>query len=495
MAIGNRVAICYISNNGFELAQRLSRLYPEAKVVRFKSGIVPDLWQGYKSLVFIMAAGIVVRSIAHLIKDKRTDPAVVVLDENGDYAVSLLSGHQGGANDLAREIAGFLKGQAVITTASEVKTKPKRLVIGIGCKKGTTSDEIEDAVNKAGLSLLSISSIATIDRKADEPGLSAFAQKYSLKINSFTQDELNRVKGVSESELVFKLTGAKAVAEPAALLASGANKLLVPKQRIGNVTVAVAENRGRTSSTCPTGKLYIVGIGPGDIEQITPYAGQAIANSDVVVGYDTYLSLIQELIRDKQIVATGMTREIERCQRAIELTISGKRVCLISGGDPGIYAMAGLVFEMLQEEKIEWLEIEVIPGIPALNASASRLGAPLMHDFACISLSDRLTKWELIEKRLESAAIADFVIVLYNPKSQGRQEHIHKAQKIILKHRAPQTPVGIVRSAMRRDERIIITNLKDMLSSEIDMQTTVIIGNSQTFVWKKWMITPRGYAR
>ncbi|MBZ0158247.1 MAG: precorrin-3B C(17)-methyltransferase [Alphaproteobacteria bacterium] len=259
--------------------------------------------------------------------------------------------------------------------------------------------------------------------------------------------------------------------------------------------------------------LYIVGTGPGSTEHITPYAQDIIRKSDVIVGYGTYLDLIPELIKDKEVFSTGMTKETDRCRKAVELALAGKTVTVISGGDPGIYAMAGLVFEMLRTsppvspcaacspengtggKKDSLPHVEVIPGISALNACASRLGAPLMHDFACISLSDRLTPWDTIEKRLAAAAAADFVVVLYNPKSMGRQEHISTARSILLKHRSTETPVGLVKAAMRPEERVVLTNLRDMLNHEIDMQTTVIIGNSTTFTWEGWMITPRGYEK
>ncbi len=185
---------------------------------------------------------------------------------------------------------------------------------------------------------------------------------------------------------------------------------------------------------------------------------------------------------------------MERCSKAVELAASGKKIAVVCSGDPGIYAMAGLVFEIVRAQTADSTpEIEVIPGIPALNASASRLGAPLMHDFASISLSDLLTPWEVIEKRLGAAAEADFVIVIYNPKSKGRPEHIKKARDIILKSRPADTPVGIVRAAMRDEEEITVTDLGNMLDYTIDMQSTVIIGNSQTFVWRDKMVTPRGY--
>ncbi|MBI5205798.1 MAG: cobalamin biosynthesis protein [Nitrospirae bacterium] len=617
MATGNKVkqrakskeqrtkgaAIFYITDKGLVLAEKLKGLYPDVKVFKFKPDTVSEFWGKHKSFIFIMATGIVVRAIAPLIKNKKTDPAVVVLDEKGRFAVSLLSGHIGGANNIAKQIADFLGGEAVITTASDVNNmpsidlwamennlvienwesvpeisarflnkgklkvysdirismpkgfqttdnpdsavilitnknnlsthspihpfthlylRPKNLIIGIGCNSGTSASEIEDAVkgalSKNRLSFLSVQSIATIDKKGAEPGLLSFAGKYNLKINTFTPDELNSVSNVEKSEAAFKATGANAVAEPAAMLASGADKLLVRKQKIGNVTVAVAGQRAKSKEQ-RQGKLYIVGTGPGTIKHITPYAQNVIKESDVIVGYGTYLDLIKELTRGKEVISTGMTKEIDRCQKAVGLAMSGRTVSVISGGDPGIYAMAGLVFEILKGQRAESREqratsgrhenyvespmlyapcavsVEVIPGISALNACAARLGAPLMHDFAAISLSDRLTPWKLIEERLESAAKTDFVIVLYNPKSMGRPEHINKARKIILKHRAPETPVGIVRAAMRENESIVVTNLRDMLNYDIDMQTTVIIGNSRTFVWENRMITPRGYEK
>ncbi len=209
-------------------------------------------------------------------------------------------------------------------------------------------------------------------------------------------------------------------------------------------------------------------------------------------------------------MSSGMRQEVDRCAKSVELAQGGKTVAVICSGDPGIYAMAGLVFEVLSRQQsavsgqpvgancrlpLTSVEVEIIPGIPALSACAARLGAPLMHDFAAVSLSDLLTPWELIEKRLEAAASADFVIVIYNPKSKGRQDHIKKAKDIILKHRSPDTPVGIVKSATRDHETMAITNLQNMLKNEIDMQSTVIIGNSNTFTWEGRMVTPRGYDR
>jgi len=228
----------------------------------------------------------------------------------------------------------------------------------------------------------------------------------------------------------------------------------------------------------------------------------------MIVGYKTYLDLIEDLIKDKQIMSSGMRQEVDRCAKAVELARQGNIVAVICSGDPGIYAMAGLVYEILRGQagvpdnhlnpgNLGTLapSVEVVPGIPALSSCAALLGAPLMHDFASISLSDLLTPWELIEKRLDAAASADFVIVIYNPKSKGRPDNINRARDIVLKHRSAQTPVGIVKAASREHETVTVTDIGNMLDQEIDMQSTVIIGNSQTFAWEGRMVTPRGYGK
>lgn len=240
-----------------------------------------------------------------------------------------------------------------------------------------------------------------------------------------------------------------------------------------------------------TGNIFIVGIGPGQSNQMTEEARQAIASSQCVLGYKKYLQTIRPLIEDKEIFSFTMKQEIDRAQKAVDLAIEGRTVSIISSGDPGIYAMAGPVFQFLSKKNNK-INVTVIPGISALNMSAAKLGAPLMHDFAVISLSDLLTPLELIKKRLEAASEADFVIVIYNPKSKGRPEIINKAQEIILKHRPKETPVGIVRKS-NGTQQSTISSLEKFTDEEIDMLTTVIIGNSQTFVSNNRMITPRGY--
>jgi cobalt-factor III methyltransferase len=246
------------------------------------------------------------------------------------------------------------------------------------------------------------------------------------------------------------------------------------------------------------GKLLVIGFGPGSFEHITERAREAIQESDIVIGYKTYVELIEGLLTGQEIISTGMTEEVSRAQEAVKQAERGKKVAVISSGDAGVYGMAGLIYEVLIEKgwrKETGIEVEVIPGISAINSCASLLGAPIMHDACTISLSDHLTPWTLIEKRIEAAAQADFVIALYNPKSGRRTRQIVEAQRILLKYRSPETPVGLVKSAYRDRQSIVLTNLKEMLDHEIGMLTTVIIGNSSTFFYDDLMITPRGYQR
>ncbi len=240
------------------------------------------------------------------------------------------------------------------------------------------------------------------------------------------------------------------------------------------------------------GLIHVVGTGPGAKEYITPEAVRCIEDSDLIIGYRTYLELIAPCLEGKRVISSSMMQEVERCTTAFDEAENGATVTMVSGGDPGIYAMAGLIYEIAVERESE-VEINVVPGLAALNSCAARLGAPLMHDFVAISLSDLLTPWEVIEKRLAAAASADFVIVLYNPKSKRRTRHIERARDIILTHRSENTPVGIVTAATRDNERVVVTTLADMLNEDINMQSTVLIGNHATFIWQKKMITPRGY--
>lgn len=246
-----------------------------------------------------------------------------------------------------------------------------------------------------------------------------------------------------------------------------------------------------------TGKIMLVGLGPGSVEHMSGRARAAIAEADTIIGYVTYIRLVADLVEGKEVVKKSMTEELDRAIEALDRAQQGKKVALISSGDAGVYGMAGPTFEVLFQAG--WtpdsdIEVEIIPGASALNTCAALVGAPLTHDFCAISLSDLLTPWPVIARRLNAAAAADFVVALYNPKSGRRARQIVEAQRLFLAHRRPDTPVAIVKSAYRPKQRIEFTTLDTMTDCEIGMLSTVLIGNSNTFVRDGLMVTPRGYA-
>ncbi len=243
-------------------------------------------------------------------------------------------------------------------------------------------------------------------------------------------------------------------------------------------------------------KITVIGIGPGNVGDMTSRAIDALRHADIVVGYKYYIPFISPLLKvDVEIVQNGMKQEQSRIQKAVEIAESGRDVCVISSGDAGIYGMAPLVYEMLQERGSDNILVEVIPGISAFQKAASLLGAPVGHDFCVISLSDLMTPWSLIEKRIKAAVDGDFVTAVYNPKSTGRYWQLHRLKELFMAERQHHTPVGYVRQAGREDEYVKVTTLRDFDPEEIDMFTVIIIGNSQSYVWKDLITTPRGYYR
>jgi len=247
-----------------------------------------------------------------------------------------------------------------------------------------------------------------------------------------------------------------------------------------------------------TGKLYIVGVGPGHHDHMTFRAKRVIEESDTIVGYETYVNLVEDLIDGKDVHRYAMTQEVERAHQCIDLAKEGKIVSLVSSGDPGIYGMAGLIFEILAESG--WnpesdLQVELVPGVSALNSCASLIGSPLMTDFAVVSMSDLLVPWEIIVKRVEAAAQGDYVIVIYNPSSKKRIHQLQDTRKLLLKYRKPTTPVAIIKGAFRKSQTIVMTDLEHLEehSDKLGMISTVIVGNSSTYNFKDLMINPRGY--
>ncbi|MDY0012714.1 MAG: precorrin-3B C(17)-methyltransferase [Rhodocyclaceae bacterium] len=247
----------------------------------------------------------------------------------------------------------------------------------------------------------------------------------------------------------------------------------------------------------PRGRIMLVGLGPGSHAHLTARAREAIAEADTVIGYVTYIRLVADLLEGKEVIRKSMTEELDRAIEAFERARQGRKVALISSGDAGVYGMAGPTFEVLFQAG--WtpdsdIEVEIIPGASALNTCAALVGAPLTHDFCTISLSDLLTPWPVIARRLDAVAAADFVVALYNPKSGRRTRQIVEAQRLFLRHRQPDTPVAIVKSAYRPKQRVELTTLARMTDADIGMLSTVLIGNASTFVRHGLMVTPRGYA-
>ena len=240
------------------------------------------------------------------------------------------------------------------------------------------------------------------------------------------------------------------------------------------------------------GKIYVIGTGPGFEAYICPHAIEAMRLSDVIIGYKTYIELIRPFVTDTTLVSSKMKKEVERCHEVLKMAEAGITVSLISSGDPGIYGMAGIMLEVVAKNAPE-MEVEIVPGISAATSAASLLGAPLMNDFAVLSMSDLLTPWEVIVKRVTAASVGDFVMAIYNPRSKTRITQLEEAVKIMLLYKSEDTPAGIVKHAMRTDQEVIITTLGELLSHNIDMFTTVIVGNSQTQIINGKMVTRRGY--
>lgn len=535
-----------------------------------------DAWNSVDALLFVGAAGIATRAIAPLVRDKMSDPAVVCVDEGARFAVPLLSGHVGGANELARRVAELCGAQAVVTTATDVnevfavdewarknglvildraeakrisaillegaevgfqsdfpiagylphnvvnrkcetgfvvsydahrrpfahtlRLVPQNVVVGVGCKRGSSVRSIialiDACLGEAHIAPEAVCALATIDIKADEEGIREAARMRGWDLRLHSAKTLDAVPGTfSSSEFVRKTVGVDNVCERAAC-ANGAS-LLLKKRSADGVTVALAatdpyltfeaaiqNDRRERSVAC-------VGLGPGGADDLTLRAHKALRAAEVIVGYKTYVDLIRDAYPNAEYVVTGMRGEVERCRRALELASTGRRVAVVCSGDPGVYGMAGLLFELAPE--YSGVGVEVVPGVTAANGGAAVLGAPLMHDWCAISLSDLMTPWEDIERRLRAAAEAGFCISLYNPASRGRADHLRRACDILLEHLSADTVCGFVRNIGREGETSMTLTLAELKDVEADMRTCVFIGNERTKLIDGRMVTPRGY--
>ncbi|MGB1776195.1 MAG: precorrin-3B C(17)-methyltransferase [Synechococcus sp.] len=382
---------------------------------------------------------------------------------------------------------------------------PPTLWLGVGCERDTSPSlitrAIENTLAAADLSIEAVAGIASADRKGDEAGLLSITAERGWPLRTFPASALANVSVPNPSEVVLAEMGTPSVSEAAALLAAGRHGVLKQPKAIhraeggerGAVTVAIAE--ASTPFAPQRGALHLVGSGPGDLGLISADARQALTRATVWVGYSLYLDLLEPLRRPDQVRLEGqLTREWERCSAALSLAQQGVSVALISSGDSGIYGMAGLALELwLQQPVQDRPAFQVHPGLSALQLAAARVGAPLMHDFCTVSLSDRLTPWPVIEQRLEAAAAGDFVVALYNPRSKGRDWQLARAQEILLSRRSDTTPVALARQLGRAAEQTTLTTLGSLEPSDVDMLTVVLIGNSSTYCRDGRMVTPRGY--
>ncbi|WP_435218047.1 precorrin-3B C(17)-methyltransferase [Streptomyces sp. bgisy034] len=546
---------------GAAARDRLAAAWPHR--VRVYDGPVGDAvrraFAECEQLVCFLATGAVVRLIAPLLGDKTADPGVVCVDEGGRFAVSLVGGHGGGANELAREVGELLGAEPVVTTATdavgvpgldtlglpvegdvagvsralldgepvalraevawplpplragaegaytirvtdrlvepgerEVVLRPPSLVVGVGASRGAPADEVlglvESALRDAGLSPVSLARLATVDAKADEPGIVEAAERLGVPLVTHSADELAVVEVPNPSDAPLAAVGTPSVAEAAALVGGG--ELLVPKRkseradgRPAMATCAVVRRPGR-------GRLSVVGLGPGARDLLTPRARAELRRASVLVGLDQYVDQIRDLLRPgTRILQSGLGAEEERARTAVEEARKGQAVTLIGSGDAGVYAMASPALAEASDD----IDVIGVPGVTAALAAAAILGAPLGHDHVSISLSDLHTPWEVIERRVRAAAEADIVVTFYNPRSRGRDWQLPKALAILAEHRTPTTPVGVVRNASRPDESSRLTTLGSLDPATVDMMTVVTVGNTATRDVAGRMVTPRGY--
>lgn len=381
---------------------------------------------------------------------------------------------------------------------------PRTLLLGVGCERGVDTDELFALVNnvlrRENLSRDSIAAIVSVDVKMNEPALVQLGQILNVPVRFFSSERLEREtpRLKNPSREVFAAVGCHGVAEAAALAGAGEDAvLLLEKNKSARATCAIARSkkpvdiegvgRGR-------GSLVIVGMGPGGSTMRSKEAEQSLATASDIVGYHLYLHLLTPLTEGKRLHGFELGEEQTRAKKALELATRGRDVVLVSSGDAGIYAMASPLFEILEAHGNHGFALRVVPGISAMQAAAARSGAPLGHDFAVISLSDLLTPWERIEKRLSAALEGDFVIALYNPVSKRRGHRFIQALELLRSIRTSTTPVVIARNLGRKDERVQVVTLEEVSVDEIDMMTLLLVGSSKTRCFGDWVYTPRGYS-
>ncbi|MFE5846167.1 precorrin-3B C(17)-methyltransferase [Streptomyces niveus] len=392
------------------------------------------------------------------------------------------------------DVTLFVSDRVVPLGPADVVLRPPSLVVGVGASRGVGVDEVYglvvDVLRDAGLSALSVGELATVDAKADEPGIVGAAAELGVPVRTYPADVLASVDVPNPSDAPLAAVGTPSVAEAAALAAAGrGGELLVPKRK--------SSPQGRPAmATCavvrraPRGRLAVVGLGPGARDLVTPRAVAELRRASVLVGLDQYVDQIRDLLRPgTRVIESGLGREEERARTAVAEARAGHAVALIGSGDAGVYAMASPALA----EAADDIEVVGVPGVTAALAAAAILGAPLGHDHVSISLSDLHTPWEVIERRVRAAAEADIVVTFYNPRSRGRDWQLPKALALLAEHRTGTTPVGVVRNASRPDGTSHLTTLARIDPTTVDMMTVVTVGNTATREIAGRMVTPRGY--
>ncbi len=387
---------------------------------------------------------------------------------------------------------------------------PATVCIGAGLSRGAAPEElaalVKEALEEAGLAAQSIAAIGTIAMKADEPALEALCAEYDAPLRLFSAKELADVDAPNPSSIVRAETGSPSVAEAAALLLAGKDgELIVEKRKSANATCAIAI-APRPLTNPPgraRGRLFVVGLGPGDTDMRTPLASRALSRASDWVGYGLYLDLAADMAQGKRLHPFPLGGEEERVRHALALAAKGRDVALLCSGDAAIYAMAALVFEVLERGGVSddeaRVRVEVIPGVSAFQAASARAGALIGHDFCAISLSDLLTPWEVIERRLKAAARGDFVTALYNPRSRKRTRQLARALAILRGERPPQTPAIIASNLGRPGEQVRVLPLAEIDPEQVDMLSIVLIGARESRAFTRgdgraYAYTPRGYA-
>ncbi len=381
-------------------------------------------------------------------------------------------------------------------TPGEVVLRPPSLSVGVGASRGADAAGLWELVVRtllqAGVDQASVAAVATLDRKIAEPAIVALAQRLGVAVRTFRAADLAGLTVPNPSGVVASAVGTPSVAEAAALLAAGPRSTLIVTKHVSRTadsTVAVARRAG------PPGELAVVGLGPGDPELRTPAAVTAVRHADTVIGYSMYVELAADLLSPGQrVVRSPIGAETDRCREALRRAANGERVALVCSGDPGVYAMAGLVMELAPG--LADPPVRVVPGVTAALGAAAELGAPLAHDHAAVSLSDLLTPWEIIVRRLQAVAEGDLVVTLYNPRSSRRPTQLAAALEILAQHRTPTTPAAVVTDVGRpsRDKSgVVRTTLGELDPDVVSMRSVVVVGSTSTRWIGDRMVTPRGY--